>query len=50
MIRCPNCSNRLKNYCTKTKKGEVIRYYKCRICGNSFKTKIFKMEVEKIIK
>ncbi|MBR8701301.1 hypothetical protein IX317_001103 [Fusobacterium sp. DD29] len=50
MIRCPNCYSKLKSYCTKTKKGKLIRYYKCKICGSSFKTRFEKVEVERIIK
>lgn len=50
MIRCPSCSNKLRSYCTKTKKGQKIRYYKCKICGQTFKTKLYQLEVEKIIK
>lgn len=49
MIRCPECNKKLKSYCTKNKKNKTIRYYKCNICGTSFKTRVFKYEVEKII-
>lgn len=49
MIRCPNCHNKLKHYCTKKKQGQTIRYYKCGICGKSFKTKLFKLVIEKIV-
>ncbi len=50
MIKCPCCSNKLRSYCTKKKQGKVFRYYKCKICGETFKTKLYKVEVEKIIK
>lgn len=50
MIRCPECMNLLKPYCSKLKKGKRIRYYKCDICGESFKTKIKVKIEEKIIK
>lgn len=49
MIRCPECTKLLKSYCTKTKKGKTIRYYKCNICGKTFKTRVYKVETEKII-
>lgn len=49
MIKCPVCEKKLKSYCTKNKKNKTIRYYKCNICGTSFKTRVFKYEVEKII-
>lgn len=49
MIRCPDCDKKLKSYCSKVKKNKRIRYYKCNICGKTFKTKVVKIEVEKII-
>ncbi len=50
MIRCPECKNLLKPYCSKLKRGDRIRYYKCDICGKSFRTKVKIKVEEKIIK
>lgn len=49
MVRCPECSNKMRAYCSKLKKGRRIRYYKCNICGNSVQTLTTKVEIEKIV-
>ncbi|WP_294727081.1 hypothetical protein [uncultured Fusobacterium sp.] len=49
MIRCPECNNLLKSYCSKLKRGERIRYYKCEICGKTLKTKVEIKVTEEVI-
>lgn len=49
MIRCPECNNLLKSYCSKLKRGERIRYYKCEICGKTLKTKVEIKVIEEVI-
>lgn len=49
MIRCPECKNLLKPYCSKLKRGDRIRYYKCDICGKAFRTKVEIKVTEEII-
>lgn len=49
-MKCPQCKTKLSAYCTKLKKGKKIKYYKCDICGNTFRTLYKIIRVERILK
>jgi len=38
-LRCPQCGSKNKRSTgTKRKQRQIIRYYRCKVCGHSFQT------------
>jgi len=37
-MKCPKCGGRMTVYRTVSVNGTIIRYRKCRTCGNTAKT------------